>query len=480
MDDEAVMVYGSQRVLLGEMPYRDWATHLSPGSFFVGALWFAVWGFFAPAPRLLFAFLFSLTALLVEAASRRVLPRRWNLLPVFLWVSCGAMEFPILSYHWLASACTMGALLTAFDWVEKQGRGQALALGACLATCGWVLQSAGLVATLMVVFLWLRFRPANLHWVFLGTTIFSLILWLPVISSLPLVIEQNLSLRKHLAFNHKPYSLSNWNFFLAHYQGLSIEHGWMSFTAALSHIWINALRYLLTPALWLVTLVLCERRKDRAGLVLLYALLAWALGTANRHTPLYVSFLSPGWVILVAKFCQGVPRGYWLAAALAGAEVVGWGSRWWVRKHTYVYPISTRQGVYYSSDVNEARGMEMILNWLKRLPPKTEIFCFPYCVRFYTLCQFRNPMPRQTLLPLLDPPDVLSKSRQIVDQKQVEWLLYVGPDVSEIAGETGIPPAQIEQEWARLRDLLTEGYEQVQGSDGVGLYRRRPAVQVAP
>ena len=65
-DDEAVVVVGSQRILSGEGIYRDWDTHLSPGSFLLGALWFGLWGFQAPSTRLAFACIFGLTAVVID------------------------------------------------------------------------------------------------------------------------------------------------------------------------------------------------------------------------------------------------------------------------------------------------------------------------------------------------------------------------------------------------------------------------------
>lgn len=472
MDDEAVVVYGSQRILLGEWPYRDWDTHLSPGSFLLGAAWFAVVGFHAPTTRMLFSCVFALSAVCIDGAARRCLPRGWDYLPVFLWCSGGVMDFPILSYHWLASAMAVATLWAGLIWVAQPTPRRAFLLGACLAGAGWFLQSEGLVCTLMVLFWWLRFRPKHVGWVLAGCVLVSLLLWLPVIQQWPQVVAQNVGLGKHLSFNRKPYSWANLAFFMQHYQDLSWDQGIVPALARGSHAAINGFRYLSFPWLIVLTWATCERGKDKPGIVLALALLAWALGTANRHTLLYVSFLNPGWVVLLSKGLQKLPRGAVLGGALALAELVGWTSRWYLRQRAFVYPISTRSGVYYAADPFEARGQSRLFGWLNELPPQTDVLAFPYATRLYTLGQLHNPTRHQTLLPLLDPPSIFEETQRCLVKKQVQWLVYLGPIASEIEGDIGIPAARVEAEWEKMRVQMTDGYQLVRGTVRGGLYQR--------
>lgn len=472
MADEAVVVYGSQRILWGEWPYRDWDTHLSPGPFLLGALWFGLLGFHAPATRLLFGLTFALTALAIDGLARRVLPGRWNLLPVLLWFTGGVMEFPVLSYHWMASGCAILTLWAGLHWVEQPSPASARGLGVGVALSGWMLQSEGLVAVLMVAFLWLRFRPAQLHQVWLSGLLASLVLWLPCWQSWPQLVSQHLGLSGHLSFNRKLYGLDNWWAFLSHYPPLSLDLGLVNLGAIGSHLFINGLRYLVTPLLWVLTLGLAERRRDRAALVLVYGFLAWVLGTANRHTLTYVSFLNPGWVLLLSKSLQLLPRGSWLAGALALGEVSGWAFRGYVRSQTFLYPIATRQGVYFSNDPAEAASFGEVQGWLRELPPGTPVLCFPYAMYFYTLQSLKNPVRRQTLVPGLEPPQAIADSLEEVRSKQVEWLLYLPPNSQAIALEYGMEAGEVERRWEELRRQFTEGYQRVAGDERQGLYRR--------
>lgn len=473
MEDEAVVVYGAQRLLEGQMIYRDWDTHLSPGSFAVSALWFGLLGFQAPATRLLFAVLFAATAVLVDQAAQRCLKGRWQWLPSLLWCSCGVIEFPILSYHWYATAMATATLLAGLIWVARPSRASAGALGAAVAAAGWFLQSEGLVGVLMVVFWWLRFRPRHLATVVLACLSVSVLLWLPLISQWPKILAQNLGLANHLHFNRKLYSWANWSFFLSHYQGLSPQQGLVAYGAALSHIFINGVRYLGLPWLVLATWWGAERKKDQAGIALAGALLAWVLGTANRQDVLYVSFLNPGWVLLLSKALQLLPRGAWLAGGLAGLEGLGWLSRFALRQQAYVYAVNSRAGIYYCNDPGQAAALNTVFGWLRELPPQTQVLCFPYVPSFYSLGQLRNPIRRQTLVPELDPAEAFPQALQALREKKVEWILYVAPNAAEIQGEYDIPAEQVEREWEAARQSMTEGFQRLRGDVRLGLYRRR-------
>ena len=473
MEDEAVVVYGAQRLLEGQMIYRDWDTHLSPGSFVVSALWFGLLGFQAPATRMLFALVFAGTALLIDQAAQHCLKGRWQWLPSLLWASCGVLEFPILSYHWFATAMATATLLAGLHWVARPSRATAFAVGAAVASAGWFLQSEGLVGVLMVTFWWLRFRPRHLGTVMLACLSISALLWLPLVSQWPKILAQNLGLAHHLHFNRKVYSWANWTFFLSHYQGLSPQQGLLPYAAALSHIFVNGLRYLGLPWLVLGCWWGAEKKRDRTGIVVAGAMLAWVLATANRQDILYVSFLSPGWALLLTKALQLMPGGAWLAAGLAVLEGAGWLGRWALRQQAYVYPVNTRAGVYYTNDPGQAAGLNLVFGWLRELPPQTEVLCFPYLPSFYSLGQLHNPIRRQTLVPELDPAEAFPQALQALRDKKVEWILYVAPNAAEIQGEYDIPAEKVEREWEAARRRMTDGYPLLRGDLRLGLYRRR-------
>ena len=478
MEDEAVVVYGAQRMLDGQMIYRDWDTHLAPGPFYVAAAWFSLVGFQAPATRLLFGMIFALTAVLVDLAGQHCLPAKghWQSLPVLLWCTAGCMEFPIFSYHWLATMAATASLLAGLHWVEHGSRAAALALGGAVALAGWFLQSEGLVGVLMIAFWWIRFRPRYLGLVLLSLVITTALLWLPLLTQWPKILYQNTHLGGHLAFNRKLYSLSHWSFFLGHYQGLDLGVGPLTLGAVLSHILINGLRYLGLPWLVLGGWWGAERKRDRAGVALSAAMLAWLLGTANRHTIVYLSFLSPGWALLLVKVLQLLPRGAWLAGALGLCEILGWACRFELRRETFTQPVQTRAGVYFVTEPAQALALNTAYSWVRNLPPATPVLCFPYSPSFYSLGLLKNPIRRQTLVPHLDPPAAFPEALQAIREQKVEWLLYIGPNPQEISGEYDTTPAEVERSWEELRLQVTQGYQRIAGDRSLGFYRRQPNI----
>ena len=474
IEDEAVIVVGSQRLLAGEAVYRDWDTHLSPGSFLLGALWFGCLGVQSVTTRLAFACVFGLTAVVIDLASQRLFTGRWQWLPTLLWATCGILEFPILSYHWLASGMAACALWRGLVWVEQPDRSNALWLGASVAGAGWFLQSEGLVGVLMVLFWTLRFRLRSVLWVALGCLLASLLLWLPVCQEWSLILRQNAALGGHLKFNHKPYSLANLTFFLGHYEGLSPSQGLVTFSAGASHIFINVLRYAGFPLLLLWTAWTSERQGDRRDKALVYGMLGWALGTANRQTTLYVSFLNPGWVLLMTLGLRRLPGGRSWALGLAALEIFGWTTRFMLKQQIYTHPLITRTGVYYLADPQQALGVTTIHSWLRDLPPGTPLLAFPYAPSIYSLENLRNPTRRQNLIPYLDPPAAFESARSELDAKKVPWVLYIPPDAAEIEGDTGIPGELTREGWEESRRQLTRGYHLQRGLGGAGLYQRDP------
>lgn len=474
LDDEAVVVYGSQRLLDGERVYRDWDTRLAPGSFLLGSLWFGLIGFQAPSARLFFACVFGATAVVVDLIAQRCFRRRWQWLPTFLWGTCGIMEFPILSYHWLASGMASLSLWRGLIWVEEPSRKHALLLGAAVAGAGWCLQSEGLMSVLMVLLWTLRYRLRSVGWVALSCLLTSLLLWLPVLPEWGLLLEQNAQLGRHFQATHRAYSLSNLHFFLSHYEGLSPSQGVVAFGAGASHILINILRYAGFPVLLLWAGWSSERRGDRTGAALTYGVLGWALGTINRQTLLYVSFLNPGWVLLLTLGLRRLPGAPIWAISLAALEGFGWTCRFVLKQQMYIYPLNTRAGVYYLADPQQAQALGMIYSWLGELPPRTEILAFPYATSVYALENLRNPTRRQTLVPYLDPQSSFDLARADLDRKKVRWVFYIAPNAEEIEGDTSLPADLTRQSWEDLRNQLTQGYHVRRAMGGAALYERNP------
>lgn len=471
--DEALGVVGAQRLLLGEWPYRDWDTDITPGIYFVGAAWFGVMGVSSLAVRILFGLISATTSLAVQACAERVLRGRIRFLPWLLWTTCGVMEFPILNHHWLAGCFTLWGWFFALRWCGPNLRSDRLGLGACLGLAGWSIQSEGLSLVLTVALAWLACRPKGLGQVVAAAMAAVVLLWLPSLADARLIFEQNVvGIVHHVAYNRNPYSWANVQEFLGHYAGLSLkEHGPAQFFAVLSICFINLLRYLSLPVVALAALAGAFRRGGPPEKVVACAFLATLLANHGRMTFLYVSFQTGGWALAFTMVLSWIPRGAYLAALLAGLEVAGWTVRGWQRRQVNVYPIFTRGGVFYTADAAAAAGANQLGQWIQKyMPPGTPVLCFPYLADLYSNFGLRVPV-RQILLPPggVDPSVYPDVNRRLLERR-VPYLIYVHVNVAEVSGNYDIAPELLEQQWREARRIVTRGYRLVEGNEAMGLY----------
>lgn len=113
--DEGLTLYGSVRVLHGQIPYRDFWTMYSPGQFYVFAAVFRLFGVFGFWDRVIFVLTNALSAVaivyLLQALTGRPWFSRFIAAAILLSTSCRASYgFPVyqaLSFILIATACMM-------------------------------------------------------------------------------------------------------------------------------------------------------------------------------------------------------------------------------------------------------------------------------------------------------------------------------------------------------------------------------------
>ncbi len=152
--DETACAYNAQRVLSGQIPYRDFFNFIPPGSFLLQAGWYALWG--GKASLTLGRYLAVLVALLSWLSLWRTLKRaRWSwynaLLLSTLYPAAIYVFWPIPSHHWFA-VLPLFLSFEAYDFEEKRVRG----LG------GWLW--CGLMGGIAVLFLQTIGLYAALFW----------------------------------------------------------------------------------------------------------------------------------------------------------------------------------------------------------------------------------------------------------------------------------------------------------------------------
>jgi 4-amino-4-deoxy-L-arabinose transferase-like glycosyltransferase len=148
--DEGIVLQGAQRVLEGQVPYRDFFSFYAPGHYYSLALLFKIFGsslFVARLQLVLCAVLFSALTYLV---ARRTCARWSALLATYAAaVTCLPARFMVT--HWDTTLVAYLVLYCGIRWIEDQDRPWALATGSFMAISCLFEQSTGVGVCLGVV-----------------------------------------------------------------------------------------------------------------------------------------------------------------------------------------------------------------------------------------------------------------------------------------------------------------------------------------
>jgi hypothetical protein len=110
LGDEGVVLHGAERVLRGEVLYRDFFEFLPPGSFLLLAGWMHVVGSDLASVRALAALVIVATAALTYGATRLAGgSRAVAALLVVGWAALSQGGWTVISHHWLATAASMAS-----------------------------------------------------------------------------------------------------------------------------------------------------------------------------------------------------------------------------------------------------------------------------------------------------------------------------------------------------------------------------------
>jgi 4-amino-4-deoxy-L-arabinose transferase-like glycosyltransferase len=152
--DEGIVLQGAQRILDGQVLYRDFFSFYTPGSFYAMALLFKIFGSSYLVARTLLPFFGGLFSLLTYLLARRVTSRWIALLAAYLFLVMG-LPYRFLHLHnWDSLVLAYLALYGAVRFVEAPRIGWAFATGTLvsLTTLFEHSKGAGLLLGLLLGF----------------------------------------------------------------------------------------------------------------------------------------------------------------------------------------------------------------------------------------------------------------------------------------------------------------------------------------
>ncbi len=220
--DEGIILQGAQRILSGEVLYRDFFSFFTPGSYYFLALIFRIFGSSIVVARTTLLIVGSVLSSITYLLSRRVCSRRIALLTAAM-VTVATLPYRFLVLHnWDSTLCACLAVYCAVRLIETSGRTWAFSAGSFIALTFLFEQSKGtglglgLCAGLLAVHslggrsltrACIFYLAIGLAWPFiLPLAYFS------AQHSLSLMLADWLwPLRHYSLANHVPYGYQNWS-----------------------------------------------------------------------------------------------------------------------------------------------------------------------------------------------------------------------------------------------------------------------------
>jgi 4-amino-4-deoxy-L-arabinose transferase-like glycosyltransferase len=304
--DEGIILQGAQRILAGQVPYRDFFSFYTPGSYYALVLLFKMFGSSLPVARtalaLAGAILSSITYLLVRRVCSRAVALTMAVLATFTTLP---YRFLVL-HNWDSTLWACLALYCAVRLLETPGRRWAFALGLFTALTVLFEQSkgAGLCLGLGVGFLaiWLlqgrrsvlsrfEFLALVIGFTFPIAITFAYFAWQHAASTM--VADWLWPLEHYSRANRVPYGYQNWSDDARHQL-----FGTGSLPVRLAKV------LAISPCFWIPVLPLIA-----AGLLAYWIVRARRNSAADQRSAYYV--------IMAAGFV-----GLWLSTVVVRADII--------------------------------------------------------------------------------------------------------------------------------------------------------------
>lgn len=475
MGDEAVTTLGALRLLAGEHCYHDFVSRHTPGSYFLTAAFFSISGSGVEALRTLMLLNAAFLSAVQFGLARELLTPRWALLASLLWTTTGVTQWPILSYHWLATAAYLATLWALLVWARRPTPKMAALVGAGSAATVWLLQTEGvaIVLTALIVGGTLRKRFALPFT--LSAVAASLLLWLPVLATASLAeiyADSVTSMKWHVPFNRSPYSweplLGPTRYLMAHLHEGTWE--WIVHTASLLIVWYCK-HGLYFPVL-LVGVGLAWRGPVSLRILVLgqgiLTLLCW-----NRQDMLYINYISAGFYILLADQVRRLPAARIWGTVLAALFILQYGFIV-ADGASFRYPLRTPRGTLYCSTPAQAGPLQALYDTAARLtPPGTVTFAYPYATEFYYLSGTRNATRFPLLVPFLDSHEELEQAIQQLETARPQYVYRFPCNASTVIDYPTVDVPKFLAELAWLDEQILHNYARMSSVGPYEIWQRK-------
>jgi 4-amino-4-deoxy-L-arabinose transferase-like glycosyltransferase len=257
--DEGIILQGAQRILDGQVPYRDFFSFFTPGSYYLNSLVFRMFGNTFLVARTAVAVMGAALAVLTYVLARRVCSRSISL-SVTILMTLTALPFRFMVLHnWDSTLLACLGLYSAVRWLEVGGPGWAFATGSFVSLTGLFEQSkgAGLLLGLALGFFIIAARDGQYRPLFTANRMVMAVVGL----AWPIVITATYFASQHALGT----MVADWFWPFQHYSTANrVPYGYQNLsenarnTIFFSDSWpIRAVKFLaFSPSLWIPILPL--------------------------------------------------------------------------------------------------------------------------------------------------------------------------------------------------------------------------------
>lgn len=429
--DEGIYLAGAERVVRGQVPYRDFFAITGPGTFWLHAAFLKLLGPTLAHARLVLVIDLAVLSAAVYWITARLTRPSLAIGTVFFFFAFETRPlFRLYSNHrWDSSAFSMLAVALVFWGTERPRFAAFAAAGLAAAFAAWTTPS--LLALVVILAVWMVLIPnlrKHLPAYALGIGICSAAAAGYLIFEgglLPMFHDLLWTAVHYPAANRVPYGYGaiGPGPLSARYTGASLSQALARTTGLLSVI-LPPLLPLGIYALWLVRRWRTRRFTQREALATLLVIASFALviSTYPRWSADQLLFIAPVFYVLAAylldQFLQArVPR----AVAFGFLLAMGTAAMAYTVLQIHSEPV-------FQSRVGPLRALPADQAFVKfatqRIRPGDSLFVYPYLPIVYFLTGARNPTPYSFLQPGMMGDQLDSKAVGSLREHPPKWVFY--------------------------------------------------------
>jgi len=460
-NDEGIYLDAAERILRGQKPYVDFFGYMSPGSFWMQALAFRLFGVTLAAGRVLVILYIALECSLVYWITQRFASRAAAFVTALLFLAFQTADPSVLTaqHRWDSGAFALASIALCMGFQRRW----LVASGFLIACAALATPSVALVGVATLAWLlWPGGQRMLAAWYLLGISLAAtsavIALWLN--GSLWAFLRQLGWLsRNYAAVNAMPYG--------------SIIGGWSALFQD-ARAWELPLRFcvifcLALPAVLPIAAlaggaIFWVRRREAMLSYLLLSMVALVASTYPRsdvaHLAYVVALPYALTGILIYRVLPTRARA-WLTISIA---VWAAAFAWQTPLPSRLQPLHTPVGDVRAS----AQEAPLVQELLSRVHPHQSLFVYPYKPLLYFITQTENPTRYPYLAPGMMTGDDARLALSELQASPPDWVLYMDLDRTEF--ERVFPSAtHLDSHYPQLESWIQANYRST-GCPGLGGY----------